>query len=251
MAGQELRLQFTMCREASVPFSVFRDLLRVGGGLDVRGSVIPLDADYGNTQFSVTLEGTEEDLRRYMNYLEIAAVVIGEIKDFEWEYVDTPQVELNADHMNFVVWHWAEAAPEAISLRARNDEEVTEQDSDPEYYATKGKGGVSGRTKVKGKKVVATPGKGTGSAATAGTAHAKASSHSPSRSRSPSPVHPPSAQLRRIVEEQSDLFQESQVIDTLLPYRSPSVDLRRELDEEMDDDDEASQSILSRNKRRR
>ncbi len=99
----EKRITFYIRRNDGVPLRLFTDLLRLGGGMGIRGRLTPCAGNEDNTFFTVVCEGEAADLQRYWNYVEIVSVVIGDISDL----IAVPADEIlvahsEADH-NFVV----------------------------------------------------------------------------------------------------------------------------------------------------
>ena len=132
--GEEKRVMFSIDREDDVPFKIFSDLVRVGGGLGLRGQLLPVDGDLLDRHFRVELEGTPDALNTYWSYIQIAAVVIGDVADLSWEDVVEPRLAANADEGNFAVYRWDKTSGgDAVAGTEKESESAgTEKESESE-----------------------------------------------------------------------------------------------------------------------
>ncbi len=119
----EKRVTFKIEREEGIPVQIFSDLVRVGGGLGLRGELVPINRDVPERKFTVVLEGSAEALNTYWSYIQIAAVVIGEISDLSCEEADPPVLDENKELGNFVVYRVAQTAPKEEDTQTALKEE--------------------------------------------------------------------------------------------------------------------------------
>ncbi len=131
--ADEKRVIFQIDREEEVPLKLFTDLVRVGGGLGIRGRMLPAEGDVSNRAFYVELEGTPDNLNKYWSYVQIVSVVIGDISSLSWEDADPPRITISPDDGNFTVQHWCTSNPtEAAEDKAAKGGVYPTEESDDE-----------------------------------------------------------------------------------------------------------------------
>ncbi len=112
-SAKERRITFSIERNVDIPLKIFSDLLRIGGGMGIKGKMSPSAGNVDNTHFNVICEGTSADLQRYWNYVELVSVVIGDVSDVEGSDAHPPFVQASAEDGNFVVQYMVRlGAPE-------------------------------------------------------------------------------------------------------------------------------------------